>query len=84
MARSVMQCVAVVRDVLTTFAYVYPSRTKDRDYAITDMRRFVDCEPNARIYSDNADELIVAARYLHAPHEASQHRTTPPPNGIVE
>ena len=36
-----------------------------------------------RFYSDNADELVSAARYLNVAHEASQ-QGVPQTNGIIE
>ena len=47
------------------------------------LRSFVGDSKMKRLYSDNADELIGAARNLGAPREASQ-QGMPQTNGIIE
>ena len=47
------------------------------------LRSFVGASKGKRLYSDNADELLAAARSMGVPHEASQHGM-PEANGIVE
>ena len=73
----------VVRDVHTTFGSVYPADSKSTENTIEALQSFVGDSPIKRFYSDNADELISAARHLHVPHEASQ-QGIPQTNGIIE
>ena len=72
----------VVRDV-ATFGFVYPSPAKDTEETVSSLQRFIGDDHVKRIYSDNADELINAARFLGIPHEASQ-QGMPQTNGIIE
>ena len=62
----------VIREVATTLGCVYPAPTKDTDETVNALQRFIGDAHVKRIYSDNADELINAARFLGIPHEASR------------
>ena len=73
----------VVRDVATTFGFVYPAPTKDNDETVSALQRFIGDAHVKRIYSDNADERINAARFLGIPRETSQ-QGMPQTDGIIE
>ena len=75
----------VVRDVATTFGMVYPVARKTSEETVTALQMFIgDQMPHVkRLYSDNADELVAAARFLNVPHEASQ-QGIPQTNAIIE
>ena len=73
----------VARDIHTTFGSVYPADSKSTENTIEALQSFVGDSPVKRFYSDNADELISAARHLKVAHEASQ-QGIPQTNGIIE
>ena len=73
----------VVRGVHTGYGAVYPSSSKNNSSTVETRQRFIGDSRMKRIYSDNADELIAAARELGIPHEASQ-QGMPETNGIIE
>ena len=73
----------VVRDVHTKFGAVYPANDKTSSSTIEALQRFIGDDKVKRFYSDNAEELIAAARELMIPHEASQ-QGMPETNGIIE
>jgi len=73
----------VVRDVATTFGAVYPAPSKDTQETVSALQNFIGDDHVKRFYSDNADELISASRFLGVPHEASQ-QGMPQTNGIIE
>ena len=73
----------VVRDIHTTFGSVYPTESKSTEETVAALQSFIGDEPVKRLYSDNVDELISAARYLNIAHEASQ-QGIPQTNGIIE
>ena len=72
----------VVRDVATTFGFVYPAPSKDTEEKVHALQKFIGDDHVKRIYSDNADELMNAARFLGTPHEASQQGMSQT-NGII-
>ena len=73
----------VVRGVYSTFGAVYPAPSKNMGEATMALRSFIGDSKVRRFYSDNADELIGAARNLGVPHEASQ-QGMPQTNGVIE
>ena len=72
----------VVRDVATTVGSVHPSHSKDTEEAEAALQQFIGDAQVKRFYSDNAGELVNAARFLNVPHEASQ-QGMPQANGII-
>ena len=73
----------VVRGVHTKYGAVYPATSKSTSSTVEALQRFIGDAKVKRFYSDNADELVVAARELAIPHEASQ-QGMPETNGIIE
>jgi hypothetical protein len=66
----------VVRDIHTTVGSVYPADSKSTEHMVEALELFVGDAPVKRFYSDNADELVPAARYLNIAHEASQRHSS--------
>ena len=63
----------VLKDVYSGFTYVYPSARKDAESTINSFKHFVLDEAIVKIfYSDNAPELISAARTLQWRHVTSK------------
>ena len=73
----------VGRDVATTFGSVFPSHSKDTEETVAAPQHCIGDSHVKRFYSDNADELVNAARFLNVPHETSQ-QGMPQTNGIIE
>ena len=73
----------VVRDVHTKYGAVYPATNKSTSSTVEALQRFIEDAKVKRCYSDNADELVAAARELSVPHEASQQGMLET-NGIIE
>ena len=73
----------VVRDVHTKYGAVYPAASKSTSSTVEALQRYIGDAKGKRFYSDNADELVAAARELSIPHEASQ-QGMPETNGIIE
>ena len=62
-----------LKDVFSGFTYVYPSPRKDAESTINSFKHFVLDEAIVKIfYSDNASELISAARTLQWRHVTSK------------
>jgi len=62
---------------------VYLAPSKDTEDTVSALQNFIGDDHVERTYSDNADELINASRFLGVPHEASQ-QGMPQTNGIIE
>ena len=57
----------VVKNVYSKFRYIYPAEAKDTESCINSFKHFLKVEDKiGTIYSDNAPELIAAARSLKA------------------
>ena len=57
----------LVKDVYSKFRYIYPAEAKDTESCINSFKHFLKVEDKiGTIYSDNAPELIAAARSLRA------------------
>ena len=72
----------VARGVAATFGFAYPAPTKDTDETVAALQMVIGDARVKRIYSDNADELMSAARFLGAPREVSL-QGMPQTNGII-
>jgi hypothetical protein len=73
----------VVRGVHTKHGAAYPANNKSASSIAEALQRFIGDSNVKRFYSDNADEIVVVARELLVPHEASQ-QGMPETNGIIE
>ena len=73
----------VVRGVATIFGAVYLAPSNDTEETVSALQKLIGDDHVKRFYSDNADELISASRFLGVPHEASQ-QGMPLTNGIIE
>ena len=62
----------VARGMATTFGSVFPPHTKGTEEIATALRSFIGDARVKRFSPDLADELCNPARYLTAPHKASQ------------
>ena len=72
-----------IRYAYTTFGNVYPSNTENADSVISATPKFIGDDRVSIIYSDNAYELVVAARYLRIPRAASL-LGIPQTSGLIE
>ena len=73
----------VIRDVHAFLGAVYPASSKCTAITAETRQRVIGDSKIKRLYSDNADELIVASRDIGIPHEASQQGMLET-NGIIE
>ena len=63
----------VVKDVFSSFRYIYPSATKSSDQCYEDLQHYLGAEDTVgTVYSDNAPELRAAVKQLGIRHNTSR------------